>query len=269
MARFSSEQCQAGASEIRNATTNNVIEIINSVSECKIPGCRLNSTSWNRVAFLNMSDPFQKCPNEWSDDVIVRYADLKGCGRRPVIDAGCDSVVYSTRELRYRSVCGYIKGYQYGNPNAFNSSISGNIGLENWYIDGVSLTHGPPGARKHIWSFVNVWYDVMTQYLNYSCPCTFENDSVWPYSVPEFVGNNYFCDAGYRHESYVPGLSNDTLWDGAGCGRKSTCCQFNNPPWFCRSLPEATTDDLEVRICSDQATSNENTYIHQMELYVK
>ena len=47
--------------------------------------------------------------------------------------------------------------YQSGNPNAFNSSISGNVGLESWYIDGVSLTHGPPGARKHIWSFVNAW----------------------------------------------------------------------------------------------------------------
>ena len=113
MARFSSELCQVGASEIRNATTNNVIEIIKSLSECKIPGCRLNSTSWNHVAFLNMSDPFQMCPKEWSDDVIVSYADLRGCGRRlatsgtadsflratPAIDASCDSVVYSTRGL--------------------------------------------------------------------------------------------------------------------------------------------------------------------------
>ena len=133
----------------------------------------------------------------------------------------------------------------------------------------MSLTHGPPGATKHIWSFVNAWYDVTTRFLNYSCPRTVENYSVWPYSVPEFVGNNYFCDAGYHHETYVLRLSNDTLWDGAGCGGNGTCCQFNNPPWFCQTLPVATTDDLEVRICSDQKTYNEDTYIHQMELYVK
>ena len=37
--------------------------------------------------------------------------------------------------------------------------------------------------------------------------------------------------------------SDDPLWDGAGCGDSSTCCQFNNPP---SSLPQATTDDVEA-----------------------
>jgi hypothetical protein len=39
----------------------------------------------------------------------------------------------------------------------------------------------------------------------------------------------------------------DPLWDGEGCGPISTCCRFNNPPWFSKSLPKPTTDDLEVR----------------------
>ena len=266
VSHFSTEQCQSGAHEIRNAITNGVVEIIENLS-CEIR-CRLNSKSWNHVAFLNMSDPSQMCPREWS---FSNHSVFRGCGRRPAIDASCDSVVYSTRGLRYRSVCGYIKGYQYGNPNAFNSSIVGNVSLESWYIDGVSLTHGLPGARNHVWSFVNAWHDVdvPTEYLTLTCPCTVENSSfTWPYSVPEFVGNDYFCDAGSRNAIFQSWTSS-TLWDGAGCGGNGTCCQFNNPPWFCRTLPVATADDLEVRICSDQHTSNENTYIHQMELYVK
>ena len=34
-----------------------------------------------------------------------------------------------------------------------------------------------------------------------------------------------------------------------GCSGGSSCCQFNNPPWFCKTLPQST-DDLEIRICN-------------------
>ena len=40
----------------------------------------------------------------------------------------------------------------------------------------------------------------------------------------------------------------DPLWDGAGCSNYGKCCEAGN--WFCRSLPEPTTDDLEVQICT-------------------
>ena len=264
---LSSEQCHSGAHEIRNAITKSVAEIIENIL-CEIPGCRLNSSSWNCIAFLNMSYPSQMCPREWS---FSSHSVFRGCGRRAANAASCDSVVYSTRGLRYRSMCGYIKGYQYGDPNAFNSSVSGNVSLESWYIDGVSLTHGSPGARKLVWSFVNTWYDsnMATRNFRYTCPCTVESFFTWPHSVPEFVGNNYFCDSGNHSPSYPWPWGDNPLWDGAGCGGYGTCCQFNNPPWFCRTLPVATTDDLEVRMCSDQETSNQNTFIHKMELYVK
>ena len=61
----------------------------------------------------------------------------------------------------------------------------------------------------------------------------------------------------------------DPLWDGAGCRGTSTCCRFNKPPWFCTSLPTATTADLEVRICGDQESINDQEYINLIELYVK
>ena len=59
------------------------------------------------------------------------------------------------------------------------------------------------------------------------------------------------------------------VWDGEGCSSISTCCRFNNPPWFCTSLPDSTTDDLEVRICGDKTTAHEDTLITRLELYVK
>ena len=145
--------------------------------------------------------------------------------------------------------------------------MAGNIGLDSWYVDGVSLTHGIPGSRTHVWTFVNAYHE--TPSSPSICPCVLSNYSEWPHTVPCFVGNNYFCATGSRDTPSKTVLYNNPLWDGLGCTGSNTCCQFNQPPWFCRTLPTATSDDLEVRICAEQDTSNENTYISNIELYAK
>ena len=63
--------------------------------------------------------------------------------------------------------------------------------------------------------------------------------------------------------------ADDPLWDGQGCGPTSTCCTFNNPPWFCKQLPQSTNADLEVRLCSANGAGLENTPIQLAEIYVK
>jgi len=40
-------------------------------------------------------------------------------------------------------------------------------------------------------------------------------------------------------------------------------------PWFCKQLPQATTDGLEVRICGDQHTLDEDTPVELIELYIR
>ena len=51
----------------------------------------------------------------------------------------------------------------------------------------------------------------------------------------------------------------DPLWDGVGCGSASTCCSFNNLPWFMRDLlAPGITDDIELRLCRDEIRSNED-----------
>ena len=61
----------------------------------------------------------------------------------------------------------------------------------------------------------------------------------------------------------------DPLWDGRDCGSMSTCCQFNNPPWFCKDLPQQTTDNIEMRLCIDQAVANEDVILKLAEVYVQ
>ena len=63
--------------------------------------------------------------------------------------------------------------------------------------------------------------------------------------------------------------SADPLWDGSGCGSTSSCCGFNNPPWFCKQLPQPTSDDIEMRVCVNQATSDEDVALEIVEVYVQ
>jgi len=91
--------------------------------------------------------------------------------------------------------------------------------------------------------------------------------------VPSFVGQNYFCESGLtqvgslRHGYFWP--DGDPLWDGRGCGPTSSCCTFNSPPWFNVTLPSPTTDNIEVRICSNEGSQSDDSPIQLIELYVK
>lgn len=89
---------------------------------------------------------------------------------------------------------------------------------------------------------------------------------------PPFVGENYFCEAG--RASGWPGyvFVNQPLWDGEGCSAGSTCCEFNDPPYFTRQLQGSTTDDIEFQICSGQPYNFQypnDLLVGLIELYIK
>ena len=93
-----------------------------------------------------------------------------------------------------------------------------------------------------------------------------------PIPIPSFVGNDYFCETGVPPgEGWYPirYFPADLLWDGGGCGPTNTCCTFNNPPWFCKQLLQSTDTDLEIRLCSSQRASLENTLVELIKIYIK
>ena len=71
------------------------------------------------------------------------------------------------------------------------------------------------------------------------CPCTNAPNPV-PI-IPPFVGEDYFCETAIAI-SGIPSTMlypDDPLWDGKNCGSRSTCCEFNNLPYFCQRLSGA------------------------------
>ena len=197
------------------------LSILNRPCICGGPG-------WRRAAYLNMSDTTQTCPQAWELIATPR----RSCARPS--NAGflsCYSAMFPTQGIQYSQVCGRVIGYQVGPPQAFFESKGRTVNVR--YVDGVSLTYGSP--RQHIWTFANALDEAGVHDDTSRCICT---DSSRPNPPPSFVGNDYFCETGVP-----PGrgwnftfYADDPLWDGQGCGPTSTCCTFNNPPWFCKQL---------------------------------
>ena len=207
---------------------------------------------WTRVAYLNMSDPMQSCPQNWSD----RYStnELRVFGR---MSGSCSSVFYPTGGHLYSRVCGRLIGYQFGHPDGLRVKMP-NYTIDEVYVDGISVTHGNP--RSHIWTFAGSVSNVRT-----NCPCK------GGASAPLFVGDDYYCESGYNGEDRSGNpptvlYTSDPIWDGAECESEGTCC--STAPWFAVNLVNPTSDDIEVRICASVPVENEDTPIHLLELYI-
>ena len=262
--------CPSTTREATQSTIESQVDIllrdnvIPSLQNRSYPPCQCGGPGeWTRVVYLNMSDPSQQCPSNWR----LLTTPVRGC-IRPSNSSACDSVIFSLNSRSYSHVCGRVHAYQYGSPNAFDTTSR--PGLESTYIDGVSLTHGAAGSRQHIWSFVAALYEINSDYRpHHACACNNINEP-WPYQVPSFVGNNYFCATGNHGLSasssvYYP---DDVMWDGKGCGPTNACCTLNNPPWFCTTLPQPTTEDIEARICGNQPPNNEESIVSLLDIYV-
>ena len=63
--------------------------------------------------------------------------------------------------------------------------------------------------------------------------------------------------------------SDNPLWDGDGCVADNECCPTDNPPYFHKTLPQPTTDDIEMRVCRNEGRSNEDIAIETVEIYVQ
>ena len=149
--------------------------------------CGDSEDFWMRVAHLDMSDPSQQCPKGFK--LITRSSSpRRTCGRPGM--SGCQSVVFPVHGVQYSKVCGQVKAYQFGSPDAF-FRYDNSLYLDSHYVDGVSITHGRAPCT-HIWTFVAAY---TTTNRNYGCPCAMSD---YQGTVPPFIGEYYFCESGQR-----------------------------------------------------------------------
>ena len=179
------------------------------------------------------------------------------CTRPPTKSGGCFSFTVSTHGINYARVCILFYGYQVGTPDGVSgSNRPGSI--DEAYVDGVSITHGK-SPRKHIWTYMASQSEKKP-----ICPCS-TGSTV---KVPDFIGKNYRCESGNPDETAVSGklYNEDMLWDGYDCNDVEDSCCGNRYTYAV--LPSSTTDDIDVRVCTDEATTDEDIAIYGVRMLV-
>ena len=219
---------------------------------------------WMRLADIDMKNTSHTCPQGLRE--ITK--ESKRLCTKTTSTRGCSSAMFDVYGIEYTHVCGKVIGYQDNSPEAFNPYYNNQgLTIDDVYVDGVIVTHGT-NPRKHIWTFAAALYE-LGHYAGY-CPCI-NTGSPAPnrIQIPPWVGSDYFCDTASSAQFRWIFYPDDPLWDGEGCGPTNTCCSFNTPPWFSKKLTSTTTDNIELRICTSESQSNEDTPIEIVQLYVQ
>ena len=207
---------------------------------------------WMQVANIDMTDRSHTCPQGLRTMTMESKRLCTSTDRE-----GCSSATIDAHGINHTHVCGKITGYQNAGASSFYQYyLDSALTIDDHYVDGVILTHGA-NPRTHVWTFA-AGLDEIGTYVG-RCPCLNPASYTQAY-VPPWVGNDYFCDTGSATPIQAVFFSDDPLWDGEGCGPTSTCCSFNNPPWFSKQLPLPTTDDIEMRVCNRVETPYYDSY---------
>ena len=240
---------------------------------CKMDAnCTGYTGGWMRVAHIDMRNSSHQCPSGFQ--TLTRSSNPRRvCDTTGRSFSSCPSTSFSVHGLRYRHVYGRIIAYQNEYPIAFHFNSYNSI--DQAYVFGVSLTHGR-NPRKHIWTFAGA-LDETSSNPTYKCPCINRYMSTSTIRIPNFIGNDYFCDTSLssHYNSYSSVFyPSDPLWDGNGCGSNNICCSVSNlctksPPWFIKHLSSSTTDNVEMRLCKPGTNGGGSTPIEVVELYVQ
>ena len=224
---------------------------------CAMNLARCGSTTggWTRVAHINMTSPEGTCPSP-----LETIASPRSCSRSEGV--GCSSVYFSTFGVPFTQVCGRAIGYQYKSPDAFAAFRTIGMDIDSPYIDGLSITYDS-APRRHLWTYAAGHSD--SGFIGpATCPCAAAS-GVQP---PSFVGDHYYCESGNVGQVEDQWYANDPLWDGDGCPSGNTCCDPPNLPWFNRMIDPPSTADIELRLCQDQTSADEDVAVELFELYV-
>jgi len=156
-------------------------------------------------------------------------------------------------------------GYQVGTPNAFGP-YTNEIQVTD-VLDGVLISYGE--KKEHIWAFVTGIQRKKPQssgYYSSICPCT---SYLFSGKVPPFIGNDYYCDSGVDDGPIEGKFYTDPLWIGEGCEPPNFCCSSDSQPWFCKTLADPTSDEIDVYNCNNRQLGGEDTAVQLIELYIR
>ena len=235
---------------------------------------------WQEVEIFDFRDSDTSC----NDAPIGSELTPSGSSERPytcqiatAAPATCNTISFSV-DGTYNRVCGRVKAYQLGTPNAFFQHTTNSLSINEAYLSGISITHGGELGNAagvlatHIWSFAAgaTQSTADATIMDSRCPCDAGSSS------PTFVGEDYFCESAIEEDisgdmTQFDGtfFFRNCLWDGDGCADSSTCCSRIDHPYFIKDLATPTSEDIDLRVCNSDDAMAEDFAIELIELYVQ
>ena len=214
-----------------------------------------------RVVNIDMTNPGETCPSPLTNYTVN--------GKRLCVGGNhgqtCSSVTFPTFNYQYTHVCGRAVGFSYYYPCAFYYSRHGSSQsrtLDGAYVAGLSITHGAPGRRTHIWTYAAGLREYADIHCN--CPCAKYPGT----SPPSYVGDHYYCESATHYDPSAQWYTNNTLWDNQDCYPGSNCCNNLQAPWFVRKLDKTIQDNVEIRWCIGQDLIFEKIGTELVEIYI-
>ena len=209
--------------------------------------CNSIQGRWKRITFLSNTTSPVECPMGFE---LINDPNIPAVCKRNPTGARCSSDMHSTHGNSYSQVCGTIHGSYFGDPDGFDShstirSRSPDTPLNDNYVDGISLTHGSMNEH-HIWTL-----SAIVNFVNPTDLC-----SVCASNKPSYVGMDYSCDVVERCKS---NCSPRQIWGSGQCIGNNT---------FYKKLTQPTSDNIEMRVCTDQAENDEDIFLSLVELYI-
>ena len=172
---------------------------------------------WVQVVSFDTTDTSTACPTPWQEMTpdnlrLCGHMNSAGTFRRftPVFP-------FSGGSTSFSKVCGRVKSYSAGVPNAFEKAPP-DAALTDILVTGLVPA---TSDGEHLWTFAagsGERRDGMPEVeFDIQCPCDRMDPS--DIRVPDIVGNNYFCEA--PRNVFTSGPSSffldNPLWDGLNC----------------------------------------------------
>ena len=156
-------------------------------------------------------------------------------------------------------MCGYVRAYQHGIPEAFASNRP-SIG---WYGEGISVTHG--SSKEYLWSYI-ISHFYSSSPSSSTCPCSTSGSTSSP---PSQVGDNYYCDSG-RPGPSTGSLYTTPLWSHSSlCRSNGNCCRNPDQPWFKATTSTRITDNVDFHWCGTEEAGGEEAATTDVQVYIK
>ena len=206
-----------------------------------------------------MDLPGSSCPSPLQ---LRTFGSNRLCEKN--VDSGCASVMISAGGRSYTKVRGKLAAYAYYTPDGFRrfgDAAKSEQDIDGIYVDGVTITHGR-NPRTHVWTYAATGSIHGISPAAVACPEVGTDIT----KQPAFVGKNYICVDAAR----LVTLGSNRLWDAPIFTTLGNCVgDCPDDLTFCVTLDQATSDDLELRICADEPRSNEDVFIKSYDFYVQ